>query len=112
MEKVYILFQVRSRVESWYSILFRFICKNTLEKRIQKFGLTFVFSMYLSIVIYDALKAFFNFGLRLLEQKSAPGDKHRGAMRRKYVKKPKMTLRYSGDLSNLRPKLKKAFNAS
>jgi hypothetical protein len=37
---------------------FRFTCKNTLEKRIQKFGLTFVFSMYLSIVIYDAMNAF------------------------------------------------------
>jgi hypothetical protein len=34
-------------------------------------------------------------------------------MRRKYVKKPKMTLRYLGDLSNLKPKLKEAiFNAS
>jgi hypothetical protein len=33
-------------------------------------------------------------------------------MRRKYAKKPKMTLRYFGDLSNLKPKLKKAFNAS
>jgi hypothetical protein len=33
-------------------------------------------------------------------------------MRRKYAKKPKMTLRYFGDLSNVKPKLKKAFNAS
>jgi hypothetical protein len=33
-------------------------------------------------------------------------------MRRKYDKKPKMTVRYFGDFSNLRPNLKKAFNAS
>jgi hypothetical protein len=40
--------------------------KTLWKKSIQKFGLTFVFNMYLSIVIYDALNiASFNFGFRL-----------------------------------------------